>query len=209
MNQTRGYMLMDQINSKTKAYENVLDRLKNFIKEEELRPGDRLPSERVLVDQLQMSRSSIREGLRAIELLGLIETRRGEGTFLRSYQSYRTLDLLATFIFQDPNTKQDIVQAKKIIEKEATKLAYINSQHEVVEQFRLLGVDEDPMVYKHHEMFQIILNAANNELIEKMWKLMAGFVDTFQAQPYPKQFYLKLVNIFISNKFSAIEALYE
>lgn len=104
---------MDQLNSNTKAYENVLDRLKNYIKEEQLRPGDRLPSERVLVDQLQMSRSSIREGLRAIELLGLIETRRGEGTFLRSYQSYRTLDLLATFIFQDPNTKQDIIQAKK------------------------------------------------------------------------------------------------
>lgn len=200
---------MDQLNSNTKAYENVLDRLKNYIKEEQLRPGDRLPSERVLVDQLQMSRSSIREGLRAIELLGLIETRRGEGTFLRSYQSYRTLDLLATFIFQDPNTKQDIIQAKKIIEKEATKLAYLNSQHEVVEQFRLLGVDKDTMVDNHHEMFQIILNAANNELIEKMWKLMAGFVDTFQVEPYPKQFYFKLVNIFIRNKFSAIEALYE
>lgn len=200
---------MDQLNSNTKAYENVLDRLKNYIKEEQLRPGDRLPSERVLVDQLQMSRSSIREGLRAIELLGLIETRRGEGTFLRSYQSYRTLDLLATFIFQDPNTKQDIIQAKKIIEKEATKLAYLNSQHEVVEQFRLLGVDKDTMEDNHHEMFQIILNAANNELIEKMWKLMAGFVDTFQVEPYPKQFYFKLVNIFIRNKFSAIEALYE
>lgn len=65
------------------------------------------------------------------------------------------------------------------------------------------------MVDNHHEMFQIILNAANNELIEKMWKLMAGFVDTFQVEPYPKQFYFKLVNIFIRNKFSAIEALYE
>ena len=47
--------------------------------------GDRLPSERELSSRLNVGRSSVREALRALELVGLIETRRGEGTFIRNF----------------------------------------------------------------------------------------------------------------------------
>ena len=46
---------------------------------------DRLPSERELSSRLNVGRSSVREALRALELVGLIETRRGEGTFIRNF----------------------------------------------------------------------------------------------------------------------------
>ena len=44
-----------------------------------------LPSERELSSRLNVGRSSVREALRALELVGLIETRRGEGTFIRNF----------------------------------------------------------------------------------------------------------------------------
>lgn len=195
---------------KTKAYENVLDKLKNYIKENELQPGDRLPSERELVDQLQVSRSSIREGLRAIELLGLIETKTGEGTFLRSYQSYRTLSLLAMFIFQDPNTKIDILEVKRLIEKEALKMAFASDRLGVVEQWEEIAqVKNGQTISKHRAFYQVVFRSAKNDLLEKMWRLMDEFVETFHVQQYSDRFYLKVKNVFVQDHYQEIEKIFE
>ncbi|MBR8646160.1 FadR family transcriptional regulator [[Brevibacterium] frigoritolerans] len=56
-----------------------------MIEADSLLPGDKIPSERELSDRFNVGRSSVREALRALELLGLIETRRGEGTFIRGF----------------------------------------------------------------------------------------------------------------------------
>ncbi|MFI8922735.1 FadR/GntR family transcriptional regulator [Lysinibacillus fusiformis] len=58
--------------------------LRQLIKIEKIQAGEKLPSERVLSERLGVGRSSVREALRSLELLGLIETRHGEGTFLAS-----------------------------------------------------------------------------------------------------------------------------
>ena len=68
----------------TKVYEQVIDQIKNMIDEGNLKKGDKLPSERSLVEQLKISRASIREALRALEVIGLIECRQGEGSYIRT-----------------------------------------------------------------------------------------------------------------------------
>lgn len=59
----------------SKVYIETFWQIHRMIEEAGLQPGDRLPSERELADRLQVGRSSVREALRALELLGLIETR--------------------------------------------------------------------------------------------------------------------------------------
>src|SRR5690625_1924677 len=98
--------------SKIKVYEEVLNEIQTYIEENELVDGDKLPSERELAEQLNAARSSVREALRAIELLGLIETKRGEGTFLKKYQPYQTVELLAAFILRQPITIQELFEMK-------------------------------------------------------------------------------------------------
>ena len=63
----------------TKVYQQVIIQIKDMIDKGTLKKGDKLPSERTLVEQLQVSRASIREALRALEVIGLIECRQGEG----------------------------------------------------------------------------------------------------------------------------------
>lgn len=70
----------------TKVYIGIVKQLRAMIEHDGLKPGDRLPSERELSERLGVGRSSVREALRALELLGLIETRRGEGTFMRDFR---------------------------------------------------------------------------------------------------------------------------
>lgn len=61
---------------------HVAERLRELLADEEMQPGDRLPPERELAATLGISRSSLREGLRRLSDLGLIESRQGSGTYL-------------------------------------------------------------------------------------------------------------------------------
>ena len=63
--------------------QQVADQLMSLIARD-LRPGDRLPSENQLARQLEVSRPSVREALSALQALGIVESRKGQGTFVRS-----------------------------------------------------------------------------------------------------------------------------
>jgi len=67
----------------TRIYEQVVEEMKRLIARGDLKPGDPLPPERQLMDEMGVSRSSLREAFRVLELLGLIESIPGKGRFVR------------------------------------------------------------------------------------------------------------------------------
>jgi len=69
----------------SKRYRLVVKAIQDYIIKQELRPGNRLPTENGLVKALQVGRSSIREAVKSLEVLGVIETKAGEGMFVRSF----------------------------------------------------------------------------------------------------------------------------
>ena len=76
-------MIETQVSRGTRIYEKVVEKLKESISKGEILPGDPLPSERQLMDDFGVSRSSLREAFRVMELLGLIESVPGKGRFVR------------------------------------------------------------------------------------------------------------------------------
>lgn len=76
-------MSAKQVPRGPRVYECVVDKLKASISSGQLLPGDPLPSERRLMDDFGVSRSSLREAFRVLELLGLIESIPGKGRFVR------------------------------------------------------------------------------------------------------------------------------
>ena len=89
---------MEMTNQTTKMYLQIVRELRLLIEKENIRPGGKIPSERELAERLQVGRSTVREALRSLELLGLIETRRGEGTFLTDFRKHKLVEILSTFI---------------------------------------------------------------------------------------------------------------
>lgn len=74
---------LEPVKKKTRLYEDVVQQIVGKIENGTLKAGDRLPTERDLVVQLGVSRTSVREALRALELMGMIESRVKEGTFVK------------------------------------------------------------------------------------------------------------------------------
>ena len=72
----------DPMPHEPRLYRVVAQRIQDLIREERIAPGERLPSERELATRLNLSRASLREGLIALELGGVVEVRSGSGVYV-------------------------------------------------------------------------------------------------------------------------------
>ncbi|WP_411841978.1 FadR/GntR family transcriptional regulator [Salinicoccus sp. HZC-1] len=96
--------------------EHIVEQIHNLIESENIQVGEKLPSERYLKDKLNVSRQSVREALRALELLGIIYVRRGEGTFLADIDSHQLFQLIGRYLIRTKRQQDEIIEIKEMIE---------------------------------------------------------------------------------------------
>ncbi|MGE4271672.1 MAG: FadR/GntR family transcriptional regulator [Desulfitobacterium sp.] len=125
-----------------KIYEEIVDQIRDLVARGDLKPGDRLPSERDLVERLQVSRASIREALSALELMGLLEVRSGEGTFVRKLRSESVVAPLAWMLTMEKGTIIELLETRKILEVQAVGIA---AERAEVEDIRELSAALDEL----------------------------------------------------------------
>ncbi|MFJ8086598.1 FadR/GntR family transcriptional regulator [Lysinibacillus sp. NPDC095746] len=116
-----------------KIYEEVSEILYEKIRTGELKPGDRLDSVEQLAEQLQVSRSAIREALSALKAMGLIEIKQGSGTFVKSNQSNQLDFPLSTAILTNKQDISHLLEVRKIIEVGAAASAAIHRTEEDIQ----------------------------------------------------------------------------
>ncbi|RDW16327.1 FadR family transcriptional regulator [Oceanobacillus arenosus] len=195
--------------SQQKVYQGVLNEIRSYIEKNELNAGDKLPSERELAEKLQAGRSSVREALRALELLGIIETRHGEGTYLSTYRPFHIVELLSSFILQQGNTKEDLFLSKRIIEKEAAKLAFDRfTDSDLDELKQIIDSTYDHPNDRHVAFFNFIFMKTENLLLTRIWQLMEEFSHTIRKDCYDISFYRQLVALYTDRHYSLIENLF-
>ncbi|GEN51816.1 FadR/GntR family transcriptional regulator [Halobacillus faecis] len=177
-----------------KVYEGVLQQLKSYIEEHRLKPGDKLPSERELSEQLNVGRSSIREAFRAMELLGLIETRRGEGTYMRAYRPYHMVELLSNFLLNESRTKSELMTAKQMIEKEVLFLLNGNLDSRNWIELKAI-ISGHSYTQRHQKVFEYLFSLCDQPLLLSMWQFISGFTHTVHDVNYSDEWYEELVNV--------------
>ena len=104
-----------------KVFLEIVKQLRALIAEQHIQEGEKLPSERVLSEKLQVGRSSVREALRSLELLGLIETKHGGGTYLASIKHHQFVEIVGSFILQDEKSLQDVDATRTMHEQQAIR----------------------------------------------------------------------------------------
>ena len=89
-----------------------------------LRAGDRLPREADLAAELGLSRSSLREAVRALSLVNILDVRRGDGTYVTSLEPRLLLEALSFIVdFHRDDTVLEFLQVRRILEPAATAMA--------------------------------------------------------------------------------------
>lgn len=159
-----------------KVYIEIIRELNHIIQEDNLKAGDKLPSERELSERLNVGRSSVREALRSLELLDLIETRRGEGTFIKKIGGHRLVEVLASFFLREKKAKSDLAETRKIVEIEALRLAceridevQLKTLEELIEKSKKSWQQGHFPVEEDYSFHKTIVEACQNRLLLNIW----------------------------------------
>ncbi|HUY51452.1 MAG TPA: FadR/GntR family transcriptional regulator [Streptosporangiaceae bacterium] len=117
--------------------DEAIEKIKAMIVSGTLRAGDRLPREADLAAELGLSRSSLREAVKALSLVNILDVRRGDGTYVTSLQPPLLLEALSFIVdFHRDDSVLEFLQVRRILEPEATALAAERASAADIESLR-------------------------------------------------------------------------
>ena len=160
--------------TKTRLSEAAIEQIKDLIVSKNLEPGNKLPSERDLVAVLEISRSSIREALRMLEIMGLVEVKPGKGAYVKGLSGDLFMPL-SSLLSTHKETLQHHFEARLVIEPAAAALAAKRASRSDIRQIKKVlktfqeNLDENNLValIRSDILFhRLIANATNNRTIE-------------------------------------------
>lgn len=173
---------MKKIN-KLRMHEMVADELKAFIRERDLKQGDKLPSADAIMKLLGVGRSSLREALRYLEATGVVEVLNGKGIYVK--EEAAQYQVSAKIKIEDEKTALlQLMEVRRALEVLAVQLAAQRATQEQIEEMRYYlheievaeGHGSSVADMKFH---QAIYKAAGNpmlqSLVESVWELFAVF----------------------------------
>ncbi len=101
-----------------KVSQNVIDQIRNAIFEDRLKPGDKLPSERELIENFKVSKATLREALRSLEVLGFLEIRKGVsgGAFVTEVDMTKARDSFTNFLLFKNLSLKDLSEVRLLLE---------------------------------------------------------------------------------------------
>ncbi|MBY0755376.1 FadR family transcriptional regulator [Clostridium sardiniense] len=176
---------MDAPAKNTKVYEEVVERIKKMIEEGELKIGDKLPTERAMAEELNVSRASIREAIRSLEVIGLIESIQGAGNYIKNDFSEILLEPLSMMFMLQQGSAIDIYELREVLELSTIMLSAeriskeeLKKLKELIEKFKESDIESNNVIIDK-EFHYTIVKSANNPLITNLLNVLSQVIDKF------------------------------
>jgi len=177
----------------------IQEHIKRYITEKGLRPGDLLPPEGQFAADLGVSRGSVREAVKSLESLGLVEARHGTGVCVREFNFDSVLDFLSFGLSFQPSRAAEILQIREWLEESAvvavtdlinegqlTQLDYVLAVWETKARAGEMTSNEDRSF--HRILYEPLQNASLLSLIDIFWVVYNNLaVRTVAGDPDPLQ----------------------
>jgi DNA-binding FadR family transcriptional regulator len=161
--------------------DEAIEKIKAMITSGALRAGDRLPREADLAAQLGLSRSSLREAVRALALVNILDVRRGDGTYVTSLAPDLLLEALSFIVdFHRDDTVLEFLRVRRILEPAATAMAAERITEQQSEELRALldslgpDPDADALVANDLEFHRRISACSGNAVLCSLLETLSG-----------------------------------
>ena len=174
---------------KGRRYEQVAEQIQKLVAEGVLQPGDRLPAERELAAQFGIGRSSLRDAIRTLEVMGLVESRHGHGTVIRELDSDAAVVSLSGALIRKRALVHELLEARRMIEPAIAALAAQKATEEEIarmeEILRLQGakikrreatMDEDSAFHA------ALVHAARNSVVLRVLDVLMDLLRESRAR---------------------------
>jgi len=163
--------------------DDVVEQVRLLVEERGIRPGDRLPPERELAEQLGVARASIREGLRTLELMGMIEIRPGRGSFLKGDVASPLDSLISSWFSVHRGRLREVIELREAVETQAARLAAVRAAAEDIRameqailsmRLAIEANDVERYVAGDASFHDAIAHASGNPLLRRALTSIAG-----------------------------------
>jgi GntR family transcriptional regulator, transcriptional repressor for pyruvate dehydrogenase complex len=184
------------VRSRSKVTDEIIESLRQDIVTDRLKSGERLPNERELAQYFGVSQPTIREALRALDVMGLIQVRHGSGAYVRGDSAYVAATALQTLVQLERVSIIEALDVRELLGRETARIAAgaaDDADIEVIEQ-RLVALSElDPRatiddVIERLAGFQIaVAAAAHSPLLSALEAFLINLLLQLQADAFRKR----------------------
>jgi GntR family transcriptional repressor for pyruvate dehydrogenase complex len=129
---------------RTRVYHEIVAQIKDLITTGRIKPGDRLPPERELAELFKASRNSVRDAIRVLQQTGLIESRQGDGTYIRTVTADELTAPLALCLLQSRTQMRELWEVRRVLEPALAQAAAARiTEEELAELESILEVQRE------------------------------------------------------------------
>jgi len=160
---------------KKRAYEDIVQQIRTLIEAGKLKRKDHLPSERDLSETFRVSRTTVREAIRTLESMKLLQSRQGDGTYVLASSEESLIHPLAVALFNEKDDIRDIFYIRKIIEPHVAELAAENATPQDIEEMeRILQQQEESIGHGENiietdsAFHKLMVKATTNRVMERL-----------------------------------------
>jgi len=179
----------EAVRHRSRVYEEVAAQIQRLIADGKLRPGDKLPPERELAETFRVSRGSLRDAIRTLELMGMVEARQGEGTVVRDLTPDSLVVPLSTVLVRKRELVAELLDVRRMIEPGLAGRAALHASPEEIAQLEeILRRQEarmrrgEPAVEEDSEFHYTIALAARNRVILKVLDVLMDLLRESRAR---------------------------
>jgi GntR family transcriptional repressor for pyruvate dehydrogenase complex len=169
--------------SRTSLSDEIVHQITDLISREVLKPGERLPSERELCKKFGVGRTSLREALRSLAVMGILDGRVGEGTFVSRSNSKYLAKTLQWGLLLDRKKVQDLIETRLMLESQTAFLGAQRAEEDNLREIEqaIAGMAEcldEPHEYLDFDLqFHLaIARAAQNSILFNLLGLTRGYL---------------------------------
>lgn len=123
---------------KSRISEEIAGQIRSLIAGGQFAPGDRLPPEREMADTLQVSRNSVRDALRTLEVMGIVECRHGDGVYVSCITAGTLVAPLASILSTRQNLVSELMDARRLLEPPVARCAAQRATDEDIKELERL-----------------------------------------------------------------------
>jgi GntR family transcriptional repressor for pyruvate dehydrogenase complex len=172
----------------TSLINEVIEQLRKVIIDGVYKPGDRLPSEKELCKQLGVSRTAIREAKKALIGMGLIESSRGQGTFVRDNILDTLMQSIRLDLLMEQGSIGELIDARRVIEVESAGMAAERSTDEdidnlrnLIDRMRIAVKEENQEAFQEYDLawHSAIVEATQNKYLVTMSLAIRNLLEVF------------------------------
>ena len=170
---------------KDKPYKLVIDHVRGQVLSGNLKPGERLPGERELAEQLGISRNSVREGLRILENMGVTSSQHGAGHYIALNFDEPMTEMLSLIYTMKGMGRDDLNQFRYCLEREAMHLAvdYASEQQKVMigkHLEALLRAETEKDRYEHDmALHMTLIEASRNDYLITTYRALTNVIEDY------------------------------